>query len=116
MSTPMRFVACTEESCPMNDTRQCRAQWISFDEHGFCLVRMEGLTGKKSPTERHVEITECRCQKCNHWELDETACANIGSCGLGADLVVIQHKNQPLGPKCSIFDRQISEPPYSAKL
>lgn len=109
---PMQFVACGDESCPMNEGRTCRAPFIAIDDEGRCMIREGGPFTLKSSTENYVEIRECRCQKCNFWELDE---ANlVGACGLRENLFFEQHKDQPLGPKCSAFEKQIEKPGFSA--
>jgi hypothetical protein len=76
------------------------------------MIRVGGPFENKSQTEQYVEIRECRCQKCNSWELDEVM--NIGVCGLRADLFFAQYKNEELGPKCNVFDKQIATPGFSA--
>jgi len=108
----MQFISCSDESCPFNEGKSCRAPFIAINEVGKCMIREDGPFVNKAPTENYVEIRECRCQKCNHWELDEAL--NIGRCGLGESLFMVQYKNEPLGPKCNTFTKQIAQPGFSA--
>lgn len=110
--TPMQFVGCSDESCPFNLSKTCRAPYIAIDEEGRCMIREGGPFTTPSPTEQYVEIRECRCQKCNSWELDEET--GIGTCGLRDSLVFIQQKDQQVGPKCTVFEKQISQPGFTA--
>lgn len=108
---PVYFVACTDITCPLNQDRQCRAPFISIDSDGKCMIREGGPFHGKSPTEKHVEIIECQCQKCHHWELDEAT--NIGACGLRADLFFRQEigKDSVLGPpSCNEYSKQVNPP------
>ena len=113
MST-IQFVSCADESCPFNEGKGCRAPFIAINELGQCMIREGGPFENKSATENYVEIKECRCQKCNFWELDEAI--NVGRCGLGENLFFMQYKDLQLGPKCNVFDKQIPEPGFSATL
>jgi len=113
MLATLRFVSCMDESCPLNETKQCRAPMIAIGTNGACLLRENGPFEGKSETEKYVEISECRCQKCNHWELDEVS--NTGVCGLAENLTFLQHKNEPLNPQCQTFEKQISAPEYTSK-
>ena len=111
MST-MQFVTCGDESCPFNENKTCRAPFIAINELGLCMIREGGPFKDKSDVDKYVEIRECRCQKCNFWELDEAL--NIGRCGLGDPLFFNQTENSPLGPKCSTYEKQIGQPGFSA--
>lgn len=110
--TPMQFITCSDEGCPFNKDKSCRAPFVMIDDNGRCLIRDHGPFTFKSETEQYVEIRECRCQKCNHWELDESI--NMGTCGLRENLHFIQHKDEPVGPKCSNFEKQIEQPGFNA--
>lgn len=110
--TPMQFVACGDESCPLNESKSCRAPFIAIDENGQCMIRENGPFLNKSQTENYVEIRECRCQKCNHWEKDQAT--EVGTCGLREDLFFNSFKNEALGPKCSALEKQIEKPGFSA--
>lgn len=110
----MQFVSCSDESCPFNEGKNCRAKLIAINELGQCMIRENGPFSDKSQTEQYVEIRECRCQKCNHWELDEEL--NVGRCGLADSLHFMQHKDEQLGPKCIVFEKQITQPGFSATL
>ena len=114
MPAVMRFVTCTDTSCPMNESKQCRAPRITVNAEGVCMLREAGPFDGKAQTERYVEIYECRCQKCNSWEQDPVT--EAGVCGLGEDLSFLQHMGEPLNPKCSSFEKQIGAPPYTSKM
>lgn len=110
--TPMQFVSCSDTACPFNEGKSCRAPFIAINELGQCMIREYGPFENKATTESYVEIRECRCQKCHHWELDDAS--NVGTCGLRDDLVFIQLKDLVLGPKCNAYNKQISSPGFSA--
>jgi len=108
----MQFVTCNDGSCPLNQQGSCRAPFIALDDQGRCLIREGGPFTNIAQTEQYVEIKECRCQKCASWELDEET--NVGRCGLGDSLTFVQHKDQQVGPKCNVFDKQIAQPGFTA--
>ena len=108
----MQFVSCSDDSCPLNVDKQCRAAFIAIGDDGKCMIRDGGPFDNKSPTESYVEILECRCQKCNHWELDEEH--NMGSCGLRDSLFFDKPRMSSAAPKCSIIAKQITQPGFSA--
>lgn len=113
MSTT-QFVSCGDQSCPFNESKTCMAPFIAINEQGFCMIREGGPFDNKAQSENYVEIKECRCQKCNYWELDEAI--NVGRCGFGEKLFFVQYKDAPLGPKCNTFDKQIEQPGFSAPI
>ena len=94
----------------MNCDKQCRAPFIAVEEDGRCIIKDEGPYGKKSDTERYVEIEECRAQKCNHWEKDEVT--GRGTCNLSSEMFFLAGKIGP--PKCVDFLKQIDEPGFAA--
>lgn len=111
--TPLAFVACNDTACPLNEGKQCRAPFIAVNEHGICIIRDSGPHHNKSETERYVEIMECQCQKCNHWEVDEAK--NVGSCGFRDKLFFNQFKlaDGTYGPPtCNEIAKQISQPGF----
>ena len=102
-----QFVACSDEKCPMNQERQCRASLISVDEDGLCLVR-NLPPSPKAGTEGYVELAECRCTSCIYWEIDEIE--ELGKCSLGTDLHFTMRNS------CHDYEKQIKEPGYTARL
>lgn len=120
----IQFISCNAEECPLNEDKQCRAPWIVADESGKCLIRANGPYDGKSETEKYVDLMECRCEQCRHWERDQSTL--LGQCGLGTDLFfnlkwvenpADPENPTPVGPVCNDYDKQISEPPpYSATL
>lgn len=110
----MQFVACSDESCPLNQQKSCRAPFIAIDENGRCMIREGGPFANMAQTEQYVEIRECRCQKCASWELDEVH--QVGSCGLKESLTFVQKKDEQIGPKCTVIDKQIAQPGFSANV
>ena len=66
----MQFISCSDESCPFNEGKSCRAPFIAINEVGKCMIREDGPFVNKAPTENYVEIRECRCQKCRRIRLD----------------------------------------------
>lgn len=113
-----RFVSCTATSCPMNSDKQCRAPFLMVDQEGKCLIMDNGPHECKSPTENYVDIKECRCKGCNHWELNESGHQPIGSCGLGADLFfrLIKDDDGVASAGCHDFQKQIKPPDFTAAL
>jgi hypothetical protein len=109
---PRQFVTCSDESCPFCEEKQCRSPFVVINEKGQCSIRESGPYDNKASTESYVEIRECQCQKCNHWEVDEYL--NMGACGFRESLVFAQYKNEPLGPKCREFEKQIPPPGFAA--
>ena len=105
-----QFVSCSDSACPMNSDKQCRAPLITVDDEGLCTIKEKGPFNGKSASEKHVEILECVCQKCDAWELDEAS--NIGSCGLRAPLAFEKARDADgevlKCPKCNDYARQIS--------
>lgn len=83
------------------------------DQDGRCIVRHDGPHENKSVTDNYVEIRECSCQKCNHWELENDG--ETGKCGLGAGLALVD-KSEDHGPICSDYKKQIGEPGFAARL
>lgn len=132
MQVNMRFVSCTDESCPLNSQRQCRGPYIMLGENGECVTRIEGPHDNKSETEDYVEIRECCNTRCIHWQQDEES--EIGVCGLADDLKIVKVVLQgPDGqelferdesgktvPKvstvCMIYNNQIQQPDYTSRL
>jgi hypothetical protein len=102
-----QFVACSDEGCPMNKDRQCRAGRITVDDDGRCLVR-NMPPGPKSETEGYVELCECRCTSCVHWALDDIK--EEGQCTLSNDLFFTARNT------CNDYEKQIKEPGYTARL
>jgi hypothetical protein len=107
-----QFVACADESCPMNADRQCRSPFIVVDEDGFCALRKNNgpfpIKSQKSQTESYVTIRECKCLHCRHWEVDEET--EFGACGIRDDLF-FNIRNM-----CDAFEKQIEEPGFASKL
>ena len=105
-----QFVSCSDTSCPMNADKQCRAPLITVDDEGLCAIKEKGPFNGKAPSEKHVEILECLCQKCDAWELDEAS--NIGSCGLRTPLFFEKARDADgellKCPKCNDYAKQIS--------
>lgn len=115
MST--QFIACTDSTCPMNEDKQCRSPFIMVDEEGFCSLRKtSGPFDAKSLTENYVDLRECKCYGCDHWELDEAT--GYGVCGLHEDLFfsIRQMANGDAFPKCMAFDKQIDPPKFTATI
>lgn len=113
----MQFISCTDGGCPMNEDKQCRSPFILVDEEGFCaLRRIDGLFDAKSLTENYVDLRECKCFGCNHWELDEAS--GYGICGLREDLFfsIRAAANGDEFPKCIAYDKQIDQPKFTANL
>jgi len=94
------------------------------DEDGRCAIRDGGPHEDKSPTEKYVELRECNCKSCNHWEEDKAT--QKGDCGLHEDLFFKilnikdeynPKKSQPDGPFCHAYDKQIPKtPPFQAEV
>ena len=109
----IQFVSCNDESCPLNEGKNCRASWLMVDEDGKCAIR-DQCHDEKSTIETYVDLKECRCESCNNWELDEAS--QIGQCGLREDLffrlkkTLKDKKEVFLGPFCFSYEKQISEP------
>lgn len=113
----VRFVACSETSCPMNCDKQCRAPFLMVDENGYCMIRDGGPYDNKAATESYVDIRECRCKSCNHWEKDESGVVPVGVCGLGSDLFFsLRSKDGNPASICSDFDKQVDQPGFAATL
>lgn len=110
----MQFVTCNETTCPFNEGRECRASFLMIDSNGKCVIKDKGPFDGKAVTQNYVDIRECRCKVCNHWEKDELT--EIGQCGLRDSLHFNQRKvdpNQPTGPSqaaCSTFEQQVEQP------
>lgn len=107
--TPMRFVSCTDADCPLNESNVCRASFIRIGNSGRCKAKKDHVSQPKSQTDQYVEIQECQCQKCDHWEFDQSTGA--GSCALGNDLVFLKTSNSPL---CNDYMKQIDSPGFTA--
>ena len=107
-----QFVSCSDQSCPFNEQKGCRSPFIIVVENGKCSIRESGPFDNKASIETYVDIKECRCQKCHHWELDEAT--NIGRCGFADSLFFNQYRNEPLGPICNTFEKQVQQPGFSA--
>lgn len=107
----VQFIACSETSCPMNEDKQCRSPFVLVDHAGHCLIRENGPHDEKSQTESYVDLQECGCKKCAHWEENPYG---AGDCGFRADLFF--RRLAEGGPVCSQFADQIGEPGYTARL
>jgi hypothetical protein len=89
----------------MNDQKQCRAPFIFVDKDGSCMIRSQGPFENKSEMERYVDLQECHCKKCRHWEVDEAT--DMGQCGFRAPLFFDK------AGKCDEFAKQVEEPGFS---
>lgn len=115
--TPMQFVSCSDTTCPMNQDKQCRAPFITINQDGTCKIRDAGPYDGKAETEKYVEIKECQCSKCNHWE--QNAATLIGACGLHSNLFFDRKKVQEDAygkPVCDTFHKQITPPGFAASI
>ena len=112
MPVMSQFVSCTDEGCPLNQNRRCHSLLISVDEAGCCTIRNNGPHDPKSPTENYVEITECLCQKCQFWELDEST--RLGKCGFNASLAFLGMKGETGAySRCKEISGQVEPPKFS---
>jgi hypothetical protein len=113
MAPPSQFISCTEHRCPMNQERRCRSAFISVDENGCCTIRNNGPYNPRSQTDNYVEITECLCQKCQWWEVDEAA--RLGKCGFNCALAFLIGDDENGIPysRCREISSQIEPPKLS---
>lgn len=105
----MQFVTCNETTCPFNENRECRASFLMIDKDGKCAIRDKGPFDGKAQTQGYVDIRECRCKGCNHWEEDDLT--KIGQCGLRESLHLNSRKvDDKLTAACSAFEKQVAQP------
>jgi hypothetical protein len=116
----IQFVACACLDCPMNEGKQCRAPFIFVDKNGLCTIKDNGPYDNKSAMERYVDLQECHCDRCRHWEMDEAT--QMGQCGFRSDLFFNKEVStlvsgsgaeQRVSSKCEEFAKQIPEPGFS---
>lgn len=100
----LQFIACSDTKCPLNTSKQCRSPFIFVDEEGRCSIRESGPYDNKSDVEKYVDLKQCDCSKCDHWEENSLG---VGSCGFGGDLF-FGNKNI-----CYQFEKQIGDPGFS---
>lgn len=106
----VQFVSCNDTSCPMNQSKTCRAPYLFVDENGNCKIK-HGPKEEPSPIEKYVELRECRNCKCNQWVLDEAS--QLGQCNLRADLFFFSDTKKPEDkPICFEYMKQITEPGF----
>jgi hypothetical protein len=112
---PREFITCCDTSCPLNDGKRCFGKTINISEDGTCNVRDSGPFEDKAEIEPYVEIAECQCQKCNHWEIDGST--DKGTCGLREPLTFILKRDLTTGeygkPLCNAFSKQINQPGFT---
>jgi hypothetical protein len=98
--------------------KTCRSRAIFVGDDGACRVKKEGPHGNKAEIEGYVDLRECRCSRCNYWELDERT--QIGQCGAREDLFFFMARRDAeqgeSSPVCNNFRKQIDQPGFTARL
>jgi hypothetical protein len=100
----LQFVSCNDTSCPLNQSKQCRAPFIFVDENGTCSIRNAGPHDNKAEVETYVDLKRCDCTKCDNWEED---LLGAGTCGFRGNLFFTD-KNI-----CHEFEKQVGEPGFA---
>ena len=106
----MTFVTCSEESCPSNCLKSCRAKALSVGAKAECEAFAKKVD--KSLTDNYVDVEGCAVSKCDHWEIDEAT--NKGKCGFSGDLHFSKMEGAP--PICMEFKTQIGQPGFAANV
>jgi len=102
----MNFVSCSVSTCPLNESKQCRAPFLMVDLNGNCALLKTGPYDNKSLIENYVEVKECNCKRCNYWERNEAS--GLGKCGNTEPLHFDKRDEKA---KCHAVETQIEEPP-----
>jgi len=109
----IQFISCLATSCPLNEDKQCRSPSITVDADGKCMIRDAGPYNAKSETENYVNLQNCSCKGCRHWEGDDSD--TVGQCGFRENLFFSLLEGEEI-PTCDEFQRRIGQPGFMATL